>query len=156
MIAAGYAAVIVLGGLWFLARYVWELRHQQDISGGMSAFGDLILALGILSLLLVPTFFLLRLLSQYESISTTYSKVLLIVSVTIPICLGLLAIGPHGKDNFLVELSQWRILFSPFVLAIMILSRIVARFKPAKRFTTCASLCEGLTFVLAVALFLRK
>jgi len=156
LIAAGYAFTFAICGAWAITRYLWELYHRDDVSAasGMYAFGDVMLAVMIFCLMMVPTFFLLRLMAHNEKVSAVYSKALLVFSVTVPICLALIALTRHFNSNFLVDFYFLRVLLSPFVLVVTVLSRILARFRLAKRLTSYASLCEGFTFVLAVALFI--
>src|SRR3954465_9814272 len=74
----------------FFQRYLYSLREPIESSGGMAAFGDEILTLFVFLLFLAPTFFLLRLMAQSDGVYTVYAKILLAVSITAPICVGLL------------------------------------------------------------------
>ena len=60
VVAAGYAVVVFIAAMLLLGRHIQYVTHPADAmsSGGMSAFGDLLLGLFIGGLFLIPTFFL--------------------------------------------------------------------------------------------------
>jgi len=60
LILLGYAIVVVYGAAAFFVRYLAALRDPQDSSGGMWAFGDLMLGVFVFGLLMVPTAVTLR------------------------------------------------------------------------------------------------
>ena len=85
VIGFGYAAVLAYAVTSKYARHLAELRDPVSASGGMWAFGDELLAWSIFFCFMVPTFFLVLLLRQYEHSSDVYSKVLFWASLTAPL-----------------------------------------------------------------------
>jgi hypothetical protein len=157
LIALGYAAVLAVAVALLGGRYLLERQHQADVeaAGGMYAFGDLLLGIFIACLFMIPTVFLLRVMARFEAFYTTYSQFLVGVSLSAPVCLGLLYFGrDHVTDN-LRDLCLYRFVGSPFILVGMGVSRWVARVDRAKRLTSYALLIEGLSLGIAVALLMR-
>jgi hypothetical protein len=157
LVAAGYAAVLATATVLVFARYMLYVTHPQDAAaaGGMFAGGDLILETFIVCMLLVPTFFLVMVIRKYENLYTGYSKILLGVSLTAPICLGVLSIPAVNQGTMALGwVCLARLFSSPFVLVGLGFSRLLARFDRAKRLTLYALLIELLTLVLMAALFL--
>jgi hypothetical protein len=149
-VAACYAAVLTLGTVLVTYRYLQYVRHPEDVaaSGGMYAFGDLLLEFFIAGTLLLPTVLLVIVLSKSETAYTTYSKIVFGLSLTAPLAFGLLCIpaissGP-GALGFV---CMYRLETSPFALVAMGLSRLKAPSRCSKRFTLSALLVEGLTLL---------
>ncbi|HTR65932.1 MAG TPA: hypothetical protein VMH85_09170, partial [Terriglobales bacterium] len=94
LVGAGYALVFVAAAGLVFSRYMLYVLHPQDAAaaGGMYAAGDIFLALIIACMFLVPTFFLALVARASERISISYSKFVLGLSLTAPLCLGLLNI----------------------------------------------------------------
>jgi hypothetical protein len=157
LVAAGYAAVIVVSTLLICERYLLYVRNPQDVAaaGGMYAGGDLALEIIICFLLLVPTVALVFVIRKSESAFTAYAKVLLGLSVTAPMSLGLLVI-PALNQWYWGDAIILRLFAIPMVVAVLIFSRWLTHFGRARRLISYALLIEGLTFVVMIvaALFL--
>ena len=158
LVAASYAVVVVVSAFLIFVRYLQYVRNPQDVaaSSGMYAGGDLLLEIVIGFLFLMPTIALVFVIRKSESAYTNYAKVLLGLSLTAPISLGLL---------FIPVLNQWywgdaiifRLFAIPMVVVVLIFSRWLARFARARRLISYALLIEGLTFVVIIAgLFLSS
>ena len=152
LIGAGYAAVLMYAAFAWFQRYLYTLREPIDSAGGMAAFGDEMLTLFIFALLLVPTVFLLRLMAQSDRVYTLYAKVLLIVSLTAPLSVGLLVL--FHRVMWIQNLCVLRLWRSPCVLVVIALSRVLGRRTPKKRWISRALLIEGATLVASVAVFM--
>ena len=100
-VAGAYAAVIALSAALIIARYVQYVTHPADVAqyGGMWAGGDLMLEVFITGLLLVVTFFLVLVIRKEESAYTLYSKVLLGVSITAPLSVGIISIDAVSQGT---------------------------------------------------------
>jgi hypothetical protein len=156
-VGLGYAAVFVVAAVIILARYLQEHSHRAEMAaaGGMSAFGDLLLAIFILCLFMIPTIFLVWVLAKYESAYTTYSQFLLGLSLSAPVCLSLFVFGQnHVSDNLRIACLA-RLIVSPLVFVGIGVSRFLARFAQAKKLTLYALLIEGLTLGIAIARWFR-
>lgn len=157
LVAAGYAAVLATAAAMVFGRYLLYVTHPQDAAaaGGMYAAGDMFLEMFIACMLLVPTFFLAMVIRNSEDLYTGYSKILLGLSLTAPICLGVLSIPAVGRGPMaLGEIFMSRLIGSPFVIVGLGFSRMLARFDRAKRLTLYALVIEILTLVFMVAGFL--
>jgi hypothetical protein len=156
MVAAGYAVVLAFAAAEFYARYLLEQDDPAAVSAasGMWAGGDLLLELFVAVLLMIPTFFLVRIGSKFETPYTIYSKTLLIIGFSAPLCLALLAVGSQVLPENLVAFCFERLMWSPFILAIIGMSRLMARFDRAKRFMSYALLLEVATLGGSVAAIL--
>jgi hypothetical protein len=153
LVAIGYAAVLVFAAGSLYARHLLDLQDPAAASGGMAAAGDAMLHLFIGFLFLIPTVFLIRILTRHEALYLSYSRFLFGLSLSAPVCLGIVFLG----DKFVAPSLSWicffRILESPIVLAGIGISRFAARSDRAKRFGSYALLVEGLTLTLPVAAF---
>lgn len=156
-IAFGYAAVLAVVAVLVLARYLLERQHRADVAAasGMYAFGDLLLGILVACLFMIPTLFLVRFMARFEDFYTTYSQLLVGISLSAPVCLSLLYFGKDHAADSLSLLCLCRFLGSPFILVGIGVSRWVARSDRAKKLTSYALLIEGLTLGIAVALFIR-
>jgi hypothetical protein len=153
--ALGYTAVLLFAAAVLFVRHLQELQNPAEASGGMWAGGDLILYIFIACLLIVPTAFLIWVAAKFEGVYTAYSIFLLVLSLTAPVCLAIFHFGEVHDGQTLFTICLFRLIWSPFVLVAMGVSRIVVRFDRAKRFSSYALLIEGLTFVIAVALLIH-
>jgi hypothetical protein len=155
LIAGGYAAVLTISAGLVGVRYLQEISHPADVaaSGGMYAFGDLILAIFIACLFMIPTFFLLRVMARSEALYTTYSQLLLGISLSAPVCLSLLSF-PKSMPESLGILCQYRLFSAPLILVGIGISRLLARFAGAKRLIAYAFLVEVVTMAFGIALLL--
>jgi len=122
----------------------------------MWAAGDAFLYIFIACLFMVPTFFLIWITAKFEVFYTAYSKFLLGLSLSAPVCLSVFYLGENHVGQTLLNICLFRLLWLPFILLGIGMSRIVARFDRAKRFTSYAFLIEGLTLVVAVALVIHS
>ncbi len=157
LVAAGYGAALAAAAAMVAARYVLYITHPADVNaaGGMYAAGDTMLGVFIYCMLLVPTAVLAVVLRNSETLYTRYSKALLGVSLTAPICLGVLTIPAVAQGPMIWgEICMDRLLASPFIIGGLGFSRLFARFAPGKRLTVYALLVEGLTFAFALGLLL--
>src|SRR5580698_10154658 len=149
LVAAGYALVLAAAALLVFMRYMLYVNHPQDAAaaGGMYAAGDW--------MLLVPTFVLVLVIRKSENLYTGYSKVLLGLSLTAPISLGVVSIEAVGQSTMLLGwICMDRLFCSPVVIVGLLVSRVLAQFDRAKRLTLYALLIEVSTLVLMVGLFL--
>jgi hypothetical protein len=157
LVAAGYAVVLAIAALLVYQRHLLYLNHPEDVAaaGGMYAAGDWMLEIFIACMLLVPTFVLVLVIRKSENLYTAYSRILLGLSLTAPISLGLLSIPAVGQGTMLLGwICMDRLLCSPVVIVGLVVSRLLARFDRAKRLTLYAVLIEVLTLALTAALFL--
>jgi hypothetical protein len=156
-VAASYAMVLLVAVALLFARHIQYVTHPADAMsyGAMFAFGDLILGLFIGGLFLIPTLLLALVIRKSETAYTRYSQILLGLSLTAPISLGILLIPAVSQGNsFLGWFCMDRLFASPLVIAGLVVNRLLARFDRAKRLTSYALLVELGTIALMVALFL--
>jgi hypothetical protein len=156
LIGCGYAAVLGYAVVAQFMRHLAELRDPVSASGGMWAFGDELLAWNIFLFFMVPTFFLLLVLRQQERPYGLYSKILFWFSLTAPLSMTILVLAQLAHQQTLVDPLVWRIWRAPFVLILVAMSRIFARFDAAKRLLTRALLIEGASLVILFALLMIK
>ena len=155
VVAAAYGATLLVAAVLVYARHMQYVNHPADAmaSGGMYAFGDCGLFIG--GLFLIPTFLLMLLIRNSEKAYTRYSKILLGLSLTAPICVGVFLIPAVNQGN---SLLGWfcvdRLLASPIVIVGLAVSRLLARFGRAKRLTSYALLIEVGTPALLLMLLL--
>lgn len=152
-VGAGYVAVLAASTFLVVWRYLQYRWHADEANqyGGMWAGGDMMLAAFIFCLFLVPTFFLVLVARESEPLNTTYAKVLLWLSVTAPVSIGVIAIPAVGQSNSLIGWACfWRVLGSPFILVGMAGSRLLARFPRAKRLCSYALLIEAGTIAATI------
>lgn len=157
-IVLGYAAALAVAAELLHQRHVQELNHPADVAAasGMYAAGDALLDIFIACLFLVPTVFLVWVIARFETFYTAYSQLLLLLSLTAPVCLILLACAGKLVPESVSVSCLYRLLCSPFVLVGIGVSRLVARFDRAKKLTSYALLIEGLTLAAAVVLIVRQ
>lgn len=151
----GYAAVLAIAAAILYARHLQELLYPAEASSGMWAAGDAMLYIFIAFLFLLPTIFLFLVIAKFESFYTACSQFLLGVSLSAPVCLGLLWFGENRLADRFMIFCLYRLLCSPFLLVGLGVSWPAARFDRAKRLVTYAFLVEGLTLGAAVALLVR-
>jgi hypothetical protein len=155
-VAVGYVIVLLVSALLLLARHIQYVTHPANANsyGAMFAFGDLLLGFFIGGLFLIPTLLLVWVIRKSETAYTRYSRILLGLSLTAPISLGILLIPAVSQGNsFLGWFCMDRLFASPIVIAGLAVSRFLARFERAKRLTLYALLVELGTIALMVALF---
>ena len=150
-IGLGYAAVAMYGVSVLYVRHLAELQNPIESQGGMWAFGDEIASLSIFCAAMVPTFFLLWVMRNFEVIYTTYVKVLLAVSVTGPLSLLLVATLKLPNPGAIYDSLMMRLWRAPMFFVVFVMSRLFARAKLAKRLTNVSILVEGGTLVAILA-----
>lgn len=152
LVALGYATVVIGSALLIFARYLQYTRNPQDVAAasGMYAGGDLLLEIFICFLFIVPTVVLVFVIRKSEAAYTTYAKVLLGLSLTAPISIGLLII-PVLNQWYWGDAIIFRLFAIPIVVIVLIFSRWLTRFARARRLISYALLIEGLTFVVVIA-----
>jgi len=152
LVAASYALVGVVSALLIYRRYLQYIRNPQDVvaSSGMYAGGDLLLEIFICLLFLVPTVALMAVIRKSESCYTAYAKVLLGLSLTAPISVGLLII-PVLNQWYWGNACIFRLFAIPIVVVVLIFSWLLTRFARARRLIFYALLIEGLTFAVIIA-----
>jgi hypothetical protein len=153
LVACGYVMVLGIAALLVVWRYWQYETHPADAAqySGMWAGGDLMLEVFICGMLLAVTFVLVLVIHNFETAYTNYAKVMLGLSVTLPVSVGLIAIPAVGGGISLVGWAcLYRVFASPLVLVGIGMSRLFARFPKAKRITNYALLIEVLTLVFMV------
>src|ERR1700682_2381330 len=98
-VAFGYAAVLMVAATLLSLRRLQELRYPAEASGGMWAAGDAFLWIFIACLFMIPTAFLIWVIAQFESFYKAYSQLLLVLSLSAPVCLGAVTLG----ENYLAQ-----------------------------------------------------
>jgi hypothetical protein len=154
-VAAAYAAVVALSAALIFERYLQYVTHPADVAqyGGMWAGGDLMLEVFICGLLLMVTFVLVLVIFKEEIAYTMYSKVLLGVSLTAPLSVGLISIPAVNQGmGWFGFACMYRLFASPLVIIGLGASRVFARFPQAKRLISYSLMIEVLTLVSIFAL----
>ncbi len=151
----GYATVLVIAATLLFVRHMQELKYPADASGGMWAAGDAMLWIFIAGLFSIPSAFLVWVIARFESIYKTYSQLLLGLSLSAPVCLGVVTLGNSYLAESVSSLCLYRLFWSPLILLGIGVSRLAARFDRSKRLVSYALLIEGLTLAVAVALVIH-
>jgi hypothetical protein len=155
LVALGYAVVLVVAAALLYGRHLQELLYPVEASGGMWAAGDAFLWIFIACLFMVPTAFLVWVIAKSESIYKTYSQLLLGLSLSAPVSLALFTLGQNYLAQSVWVLCLFRLVWSPFIILGIGVSRLVARFDRAKKLVSYALLVEGLTLATAVVLLIH-
>lgn len=156
MVACCYGAVLTLAAALIIERYLQYARHPEEVSAssGMYAFGDLMLEMFIAGALLVPTILMVLVIAKSETAFAIYSKILLALSLSAPLSFGLLLIpSVSSGPGLLGFICLYRLEASPFALAAMGFSRIMARFPLAKRLTSYSLLIEAFSLIAVIGIF---
>jgi hypothetical protein len=156
LVAVGYATVLVIAATLLFVRHMQELQNPVEASGGMWAAGDAMLGVFIVGLFAIPSVFLVWIIARFESFYKTYSQLLLGLSLSAPVCLGILTLGKSYVAESVSILCLYRLFCSPPILLGTGVSRLAARFDRAKRLLSYALLIEGLTLAIAVALLIHS
>lgn len=158
VVLLGYVAVLLLSAALVFWRYLQYVMYasEVDASGGMWAFGDLMLELFIAGLFLIPTLLLAFFARKSETASIKYSQALVGIAVTAPISIGAFFIPAIAQaDSGLLWAFGWlcegRVSVSPVFLAGLIASRLLVRFKRAKRLIVYGLLIEVGTYAVLLA-----
>jgi hypothetical protein len=155
LVASGYAAVLVFAAILLYGRHLQELRYPAEASGGMWAAGDAMLYIFIACTFMIPTAFLVWVIARFEAFYKAYSQILLGLSLSAPVCLSVITFGEGSVAQSVSGYCLFRLLWSPFILFGIGVSRLVARFDQAKKLVSYALLVEGLTLATAVALLIH-
>ena len=92
---------------------------------------------------------LVFILRSYEDSYTTYSKVLLAVSITCPLSVGVISIPAIGQSNSILgSICMFRLFGSPLVLVGMFFSLVLARFRWSQILIVSAISVEFVTLVI--------
>jgi hypothetical protein len=158
VVAVGYAAVLLASAALVFMRHLQYVIHRADVdaSGGMWAFGDLLLEMFIAGFFLIPTLLLAFFIRKSETAYTRYSQTLLGIAITAPICMGAFFIpaigqGESGVGSIIGWICEGRVSATPMFLVGLVMSRILARFKRAKRLIMYGVMIEVGTYVLLLA-----
>jgi hypothetical protein len=157
LIVCGYAAVTLWAAAVYFARYLAALRDPAYSSGGMWAFGDLMLDVFVFFAFLVPTLFLLLYMAQSDKAFTKYSKIALSVSLLTPVCAVVLAVWQgiwHGMPVWWQDQLFTPLYWSPAVLVVLAMSRVIGRRQASKKLLNYALAIEGGTLVVILAIFI--
>jgi hypothetical protein len=155
LVAIGYAGVLAFAAAALYGRHLMALMDPAAASGGMAAAGDTVLYLFIGCLFLIPTAFLIWIAAKIETWDTAYSCFLLGLSLTAPVCLSGLMAGESQLVQGLGWLFLFRMLASPLVFIGLGMSRLIARFERARKWSTYALLVEGVTLGAGIAALMR-
>jgi hypothetical protein len=156
LIGAGYAAVFAIAAILIFVRHMAELNDPAGASGGMYAFGELLMYIFIACLFMIPTALLIWFVAGMEAVYTGYSKFLLGLGVSAPVCLGILFFGRSNLAESLNNFCFVRLMASPFVLAGIGFSWLVSKFDRARKLVSYAFLIEALTMAAGVALIIAQ
>ena len=119
LVAASYAVVLATAALLVYERHLQYVNHPEDVaaSSGMYAAGDWMLEIFIGCMLLVPTFVLVLIIRKSEHLYTRYSRIMLGVSLTAPISLGLVSIPAVSQGTMVLGwICMDRLFCSPIVI----------------------------------------
>jgi hypothetical protein len=108
LVAAFYCVVLATAAILVYVRHLLYVNHAAEAAaaGGMYAGGDWMLEIMIGCMLLVPTFVLALVLRKSEPLYTGYSRVMLGLSLTAPISLGVLSIPAVATSFKLLPRSR--------------------------------------------------
>lgn len=145
-----FAATLVIADWMFVIyRYnVWSAANPLEANGGMAAFGEALYHFFHACMLMIPTLWLILLMSRFKTVYTAYARLLFWLSLTFPALVAVCSVRPKW---FLDPLFV-RLVVSPFILVAMAFSRGLARFDLAKRLTFWALAMEAAAFAGVVAL----
>jgi hypothetical protein len=152
MIGIGYALVTGFAATLLYARHLQMSQDPVTAASGMAAAGDAILVFFISLMYLVPSAFLLRMMSSHERVYDAYARVLLVLSLSAPLALALLTASSKLKMDSFQGLVLARLFCVPMILIVIGVSRWMARSAPAKRLLNYALLAESATLLISVAL----
>jgi hypothetical protein len=153
-VVSSYAFVIAVSAVLIFVRYLQYAQHPEDVAsaGGMYAAGDSMLAMFIVLMLWAATILLIAVIRSTESAYTRYAQSILGLSLTAPVCVGLLAIPRVAQSTSIFGFAfMFRLETSPVMIAGFVISRLAAKFATAKRLTSIAIGIEVLTLVAAIA-----
>jgi hypothetical protein len=150
LVTVAYAGILISWGTVFYNHHLQTIA-ESNTSGGIYAFSGSASHVFHACLLMIPTFFLIRMMSKFEAVYTTYSKFLFWFSVSSPVCVAVLLVPSLAKT--FGNISLIRLMASPFVLVGIGIRQWMARSDLAKKLTIWALLIEGVALVIGVVLF---
>lgn len=153
-VVAGYASVLGISTLLVFARYEMYARNPAEAAaaGGMYAAGDSMLAMFIAFMLVAATILLAFVIRNSEAAYKRYAQILLGISLTAPLCMVLLTIPATAQSSSMFGFAcMFRVETSPLVIVGLVISRLLAKFRTAKRLTSIAIAIEVLTLAGAIA-----
>lgn len=155
-IASGYllAAILATAGVWLY--HSLATLDPAEASGGMAAFGDLVLFMALFSLAaLLPTAKILRLLRGCQAFWTGWSSLSLLVTAT-GVFMSALILAPGlvraGAFPTLYMLAPLRVLIAAPLAMIFTLSALVA---PGVRARWVLLICTGIELIGFTAVILK-
>ena len=154
LVGSAYFIALAITAVLVLARHLQYVNHAADAAAysGMWAGGDLLLEFFICGMFLVVTFFLVLVIAKSESAYTSYSKVLLGISLTAPLSVAIISIPAVGQSDFILGWAcMFRLFASPLVAFGIGMSRLFARYPRPKKLILYALAIEGSTLALLVA-----
>lgn len=90
----------------------------------MWAAGDLMLWIFIACLFMIPTVFLILVIARFDAFYAAYSRFLLGLSLSAPVCLSVFMLGENQVAQSVGVLCLCRLLGSPFILVGIGISRL--------------------------------
>lgn len=155
-IATGYllAAILATAGVWLY--HSLATLDPAEASGGMAAFGDLVLFMALFSLAaLLPTAKILRLLRGSQAFWTGWSSLSLLVTAT-GVFMSALILAPGlvraGAFPTLDMLAPLRVLIAAPLAMIFALSALVA---PGVRAKWVFLICTGIELIGFTSVMLK-
>jgi hypothetical protein len=153
LVSVGYAGVLAVSTALLYRRHLLELQDPATASGGMFAAGDTMLHIFMGCLFLVPTAFLIRIMARSEALYSAYSRFLLGLSLSAPVCFAVALFADKYVPQSLSWFCSFRVEESPIIFLGIGISRVAARFDRARRLASYALLVEGLSLCLPIAAF---
>jgi hypothetical protein len=147
IVAAAYAAAILATAALLVVRHMQYLNDPANAVGGMFAFGDLLLAVFIAGMFFAATLLLVLVIRKSEPAYTRYSQVMFAISLTAPACFAIMS---PALTVLFGWFAMYRLFVSPLLMALLLLSWLLARFPRAKRLLLCALFLEvgsSVTFI---------
>jgi hypothetical protein len=155
LVTGGYAAALVVAWLVAQLRLLAAGGQATAASPGMSAFGDLVLFLGVFGVASLPatgaTLFFLRTRPGFWSAASIAALCIASTSVA-ALVLVLLphATRDHGTIGIWSSLSPLRILVAPFSASVCFLAFLFAPTRSSRPAFLIAALVESIAFIWAV------
>jgi hypothetical protein len=158
LIALGYAAALALACAAVAVHMA--ISDPADSAGGMQAFGDAVLFLGVFAVAsLLPTGIALYWLRQHQGFWNTLGVLGLLLALTGMAAAVLYAMGRYAAPPSALAtgagLSVLRLLVSPLCVPLLGLAGLLTRFTGPRRMLLGATALElGVSTYMAVAWFL--
>ncbi|HQA26862.1 MAG TPA: hypothetical protein PK893_11990 [Candidatus Competibacteraceae bacterium] len=157
VVGGGYAAALLFAGAAFYLRQL-SLDATDQASSGMSAFGDLLLFIGLFGFLaLIPTGLALYFLRPFEPFWTVASLVAVVLATT-AIWAGLTVVWASNLPNPLWGVGELigilRLLVAPGLALVFAMAALFAPIRRPRWLLFGAAVTEGLVSLSAVAYWL--